>query len=263
MHAVMTITARHDRFVSASPNSEKTAIEAYHSYQSAALFNQKLSTPIQPSDRDAILATAIILGSVAVSSIKSSSPEETWPLKSSSSSDLQWLRFSDGKKVIWGITNPLRPESIFHVLAEDYGLLSDAAQTPEPLIQNLPSQLLNLCDIDNTSNINNNPYYTALQVLATVLNIPCNPSTILKFLAFITKMQPDYLRLLELKDPRALLLMALWYAQVCHYQWWLATRARLECRAICTYLERFHPREAVIQDLLQLPKFKLWTYRLA
>src|SRR6516162_9499846 len=129
MHVVQTITAIHDRYLSTLPNSRKTITEVYHLSRAAALFNQKLSAPIQASDRDALWATAALLGTIAFSSIEASKPEEAWPLKHPEPSDLEWLKMSESKAVIWNITNPLRPDSIFHTIADEYktGYLAAAA----------------------------------------------------------------------------------------------------------------------------------------
>lgn len=255
MHAVITMTARHDRFLSAPPNSEETTIETYHLHQSAALFNQKLSTPIQPSDRDAVWATAIILGTIAISSIAASTLEETWPLKPPSPSDLQWLKFSDGKKAIWAIIDPFRPDSVFHTVATEYQTISQSSHphsvNPSPQDPLIKSPLFALCNItDSTSTPDSNPYHSAAHTLVALQPIPCTSSTILKFLAFITHMHPAFISLLERKDPRALLLLACWYSKVCRYQWWIARRALWECRAICVYLERWCGDDVAIRELL-------------
>lgn len=250
----MTMTARHDRYLSDSPTLEETPIENYHLHKSAALFNQKLWTPMQSSDCDAVWATAIILGTVAMSSVRASTIEEAWPLKPASASDLQWLKISDGKKAIWNITAPFRPESVFHVVAKEYKTDFQDFILSESNTQGLPPELFTLCNINDLSTPQNNPYHSAVNTLVTLQNIECNHSTILKFLFFITYLHADFINLLELKDPRALLLLAFWYARVCHYQWWISRRAMLECKAICIYLQRYHAYDTVIQELLRVPK---------
>jgi hypothetical protein len=63
-------------------------------------------------------------------------------------------------------------------------------------------------------------------------------------------MQPHFKGLLERKDPRALLLLAYWYAKVSGSLWWMTRLAKLECQATCLYLERHYARETAIQELL-------------
>jgi hypothetical protein len=217
------------------------------------MLNHKLSKPVSPDDRDALWATAALLGVIAFSSIEASTPKEAWPL----SSNLDWLRMSEGKAVIWNITNPMRPDSVFYPLADEYrrGYFFSAAP-PLSGTEGIPTQFVALYDLDVSSTTDNNPYYTTVHVLALLLSIECNQSTIAKFLGFIGHMKPDYRKLLELKDPRALLLLAYWYAKVCRSLWWLERRAMLECQAICLYLERYHAEETAILELLQFPKVR-------
>jgi hypothetical protein len=124
-----------------------------------------------------------------------------------------------------------------------------------PGLEALPFEVIELCAFDPTSNTHNNPYYGAASSLARSFNSDCIMSTFLNFLFFTGDMPPDYALLLERKDPRALLLLAYWYAKVCQYQiWWIRPRVTIECQAICIYLERHYPHESRIQGLLQFPK---------
>jgi hypothetical protein len=137
---------------------------------------------------------------------------------------------SDGKKEVWKITQSLRADSIFQPLAPPkYMNFLEPSSTGSGL-ETLPSEFIKLYGLDATSTPNNNPYYAAASSLAQSLNVDCIQSTILNFLCFISYMRLDYKGLLERKDPRALLLLACWYAKVCQYRhWWIWQRAALEC----------------------------------
>ena len=253
MHAVLALTQMHDRHLSATPKEKLSNTEAFHWYQSIALFSSKLSGPIESSEQDPLWATAVFLGLIAVYYIEADTAEQAWPLKPSSSLDLNWLKMSQGKKEIWKITQPLRSESVFRPLVMD-----NMSFIPEPStligLEVLPPNLNKLCDLDAFSNVDNNPYYAAASGLAQVFDFDDKLLTIMNFLQFVNFMRQDYKRLLELKDSRALLLLAYWYAKVCQTQhWWLWHRAALEGQAICIYLERNHRHEAHIQNLLQFP----------
>ena len=255
MHVVLTLTLMHNRYMSALPNTNQSTVEAFHWYQGTALFNSKLSKPIQPSERDAIWTTAALLGVIAISCIEAKTPEEAWPLKPPSSLDLDWLRMSDGKKEIWKIADPLRTDSVFQAVAPEDKKDFLLPYSTGFELEALPSEFIKLYGLDASSTTDNNPYHAAASILARLLNISCNHSTIVKFLSFINDIPPDYKRLLERKDPRALLLLAYWYAKVCQYQqWWIQRRAVLECQATCIYLERYHGHETNIQKLLQFPR---------
>ena len=256
MHGVQTLTAIHDRYLSASPNLRQTNTEVYHLSRAAALFSRQLSAPVEPPDRDALWTTAVLLGAITFASIEASTPEEAWPLRQPEPSDLEWLRMSDSKAAIWNITNPLGPDSIFHTLADQYKtdyLVSAASRSG---IEGIPSVFMQLYGLDNSSTAETSPYYAAVHALAPLMRIECDQSNFLRFLSIIGQMQPEFKRLLEQKDPRALLLLAYWYAKVCHAVWWVERRAILECQATCLYLERHHAGETAIQELLPFPKMR-------
>lgn len=69
MHLVQAITAIHDRCLSAQVNIKQTMTETYHWAKEAAMVNNKLSTPVQPCDCDALWAAAVLLGVIAIESV--------------------------------------------------------------------------------------------------------------------------------------------------------------------------------------------------
>ena len=145
----------------------------------------------------------------------------------------------------------MRAESVFH--DDDYiNSLSYEAATSG--VNNIPLAFLQLFKLDNLSTPLNNPYYTAIQVVVPILSMPSSQVDFATSLGFIRHMQPEFMLLLEQKDPRALLLMAYWYSKVRHGRWWMERRATLECQAICTYLERHHADETLLQELLKFPR---------
>ena len=255
MHVIQTITAIHDRYISTALTSPQTVDEIYHLSRAAALFAKKLSIPVKPCDRDGLWATAALLGIISMSWIEATDVEEAWPLSKPDPSDLDWIRMSGCKVAIWEITNPLRPDSVFHVMADDYRNGSLFTGDPKHNLEHFPPAFLNLFELDESSTSINNPYYTASMDLALILNMEDQPNTF-RYLGMITHMDPDYKALLMRRDPRALLLMGYWYVVVIKIGWWLERRALLECQAICLYLDRYHPDETLIQELLTFPKMQ-------
>src|ERR1700722_20036258 len=252
MDAILTLTLMHDRHLSPVSNTKLSTTEAYHWYQATCSFNKQLSRPLQAEQQAAIWTTAALLGTITFCHIEARTPEEAWPLKLPSSSDLDWLRMSDGKKEVWKLTQPLKDDPVFQALVVVHtGDLLPAPST-RPELKALPLDFISLYGLDATSTTDNNPYHAAAASLAQVLDIDRPITTILSFLTLISAMCPDYKRLLERNDPRALLLLAYWYGKVCQLQvWWLQRRAVLEGQAICMYLERYYRHEINIQTLLQ------------
>lgn len=255
MHTIQTLTACHDRYLTfnATTSSYCTPAEAYHLARAASLFNQKLCAPIANNDKDALWATAALLGVIAVSSIEASSPYEAWPLTPYADTDLDWLRMSESKIVIFELTNPMRKDSIFHVLSTDYH--NSHYKRDESLdLSSLPPHFVELFDLDEYSTAMNNPYYPTIISLQPIINIECKQTSMLSFLGFLTKMSAQYKILLKLRDPRALILLSYWYGKVWKMCWWVERRATLECQAICIYLDRNHGDDRLIQEILSIPK---------
>ncbi|KAM3084451.1 hypothetical protein ACMFMG_001445 [Clarireedia jacksonii] len=258
MHVVQALTATHDRFLAPpSPHtSYRSVTESYHLSLAASLFNQKLFGPINDKDRDALWATAALLGIVAMSSIEASTPDEAWPLTPYSDTDLDWLRMSESKIVIWNLTKPDRPDSVFHEISARLVQAHHEVDKHEPELSLLPPQFLDLCEIDVFSTSYNNPYFAALSGLAATICAENVNSKMQAFLRFLSHMQSGFKELLKRREPRALLLVAWWYAKVHKLTWWLELRAVLECQAICIYLGRHHAEDVLIRELLEFPRME-------
>ncbi|KJK65818.1 GAL4-like ZnII2Cys6 or C6 zinc binuclear cluster DNA-binding domain protein [Aspergillus parasiticus SU-1] len=120
MHAILAIGAMHNRHrVTPAPRGP-SSFESYHVSQCAALLSRKLSQALRAEDRDPLWMTSTLLGIISTSSIPCLTPEEAWPLKSSDTSDLEWLRMAEGKMAVWRLVDPLRPNSLFRYMADEY-----------------------------------------------------------------------------------------------------------------------------------------------
>lgn len=249
----------HDRFLAGRANDNQSVAELFHYSQAASSFRRKLSTSIPTSDHDGLWATCALLGTIAIFAIEATNPYDAWPMKSSSS-DLEWLEVLDGIHTVWAIIKPTRPGSAFEGLSKDRSkeyLLSTKTPSLRHSIDDLPLQFMELCEITKLSTPDNNPYLSTLNTLAPLLVMNCTQTTYLCYLAFTGHMDSIYKRLLHKKDPRALLILAYWYAKLCRTApWFLANRALIECQSICLYLERLYPDHKLIQQLLQFPRLE-------
>ncbi|KAG9231116.1 hypothetical protein BJ875DRAFT_470444 [Amylocarpus encephaloides] len=252
MHIVQTLTAVHDRYMT-WPMIRRTPTEVYHWTEAARLFNRRLSSPMGPDDRDPFWATAALLGVIAFSSIDAMIPEEAWPMKPDDENDLEWLKMSDAKKVIWKLTNPLRADSIFAPLASEYQHNCEPLATPDTGIGEIPRDFVKLCHLVEGS-LANNIYFIPLHVLTNLLPHECDSSRVGQFLSFVTYMTPRFKELLRSKDPPALLILAFWFSRMLNAPWFVARRALLEGWAICKYLRQVCPRESPIHQLVQPPE---------
>jgi hypothetical protein len=247
MHAILAVSAIHDRYRGNTPIAGPTRREAYHASEAASLFNRKLSGHIPPQDRDTLWMAATYLGIVAFCSNIPETPEQSWPLKPDPS-HLEWLRMTEAKMAIWELANPLQPGSLFRKMANELHEM----YTPRPTapIEGAPPALLHLCHITSRSSATNNPYYIAVRLLGPLFDTKPGTLARSKVLSFTSQMQQSFKDLLHERDPVALLLLALWYEKSRPHVWWLRHRATIEYQAIALYLRRCYSGKRAIMDLL-------------
>jgi len=258
MHAALAMAATHDRYLGTTQPRRRTLREQYHSTQCITLFNQKLSEPVRLQDRDPLWATAAMLAILAVSSVEAESIEDSWPLASVSPltysscmhpTELDWINISEGKRTIWNLVDPLRPDSIFYGMRNEYTHLF-FAPLPVAGVEGIPVMLAQLCGLNALSTMENNHYFAGAHAVTRVMRLPYNRRSVATAMDFLFHMHKSFRALSVAKDPIALLLMALWYSEAGRAIWWLEMRSRVEGPAICLYLQRYHRGNAAIQGLL-------------
>ncbi|KAG6357615.1 hypothetical protein INS49_013492 [Diaporthe citri] len=200
----------------------------------------KLSGPLTPSEKDAIWAAATLLGSSTLAGVDALSPEQAWPLRESSESDLDWLRMYDGKREIWRIVEPTRPDCCLRLLSQEVDTVREDMLVTEPGLKRLPNELCQLLGLHGHVDLVSNPYHSSANILNNLMAIKSKTS-ILTFLSFIFLIEADFRQLVVEKDPYALILLAYWFAEFSqHHAWFVWRRSVLECQAICLYIARHH-----------------------
>jgi hypothetical protein len=256
MHAVMAITCAHDRCTNGPASSKPSILEAYHLNRALTMFNQKLNMKIKSADKDPVLATCALMKGICLATNYSSCPEDVWPLNPEGSSPFDWLKLQDGNKAVWRLISPLDPGSAFNFLA--HHTLQPASLPPPSFegYQSVRRLMTELFNLDQSSHSSHNPYRSAVPIILSLMGINCNNDTIYQFFRFSAECKSDLRRLLFIKDPRALLLQAYWYAMVSTGLWHMQQRATVECQSICIYLKKYHADNLILQELLQFPKTK-------
>lgn len=248
MHASLAVALTYDRHLNKSFTQRRTLEECYHWSQSTVLLNRRLREPIETKDKDPIWGTAAALAILAFSSPDTCVPEESWPLKSSTSSDLDWLRMSEAKMSLWPIINPLRPDSLFSIMAPTFASMH--SPLPEGGIDDIPRALAAVCRLKDSSTAENNPYFYAAHAVSQILELQDSEVTTGQTQLFTRSIHGSFKDLLRKKDPVALLLLYLWYRKASHSIWWIELRARVECPAICSYLRIYHKENTFVQEFL-------------
>lgn len=255
LHIVLSLSATHRSYlhpqVLASPqrHNKELALRSTYHYSASVPFNQALSQPTDPANRDALWGAAAFISITATCSDVGACPEEAWPCRDAEGSDLTWLSMSKGKEAIWELTNPVRPGGLFAGMADVY---ADVA-TPLPIngIAGIPLALVDLCGLDVTACAKNSPYFAAVHAVAQVRAAKSTAAVKVRALAFIGNMQPAFKDLLHKKNPIALAILALYYTKAWTAAWWLERRAVVECSSICSFLRRWHGGNVAIQNFLR------------
>lgn len=238
MHASLAVALAYDHYLSSSSGARRTLEECYHWSRSTSLFNKRLQKQITAEDKDAIWGTAAALTVLAFASPDASTPEESWPLRPSDPLDLEWLRMRNGKMSLWVAANPMRPDSIFRVLAGTYAIMDKPL--PEVGIEGMPDVLVSICQLDLESTAKGSVYFQAAHTVSQIHNLPDDQVTVGHIDRFISSIHGAFEILVRYKDPVALLLLYLWYSKARRNIWWIELRARVECPSIFLYLQRFH-----------------------
>ncbi|KAF2876592.1 hypothetical protein BDV95DRAFT_561151 [Massariosphaeria phaeospora] len=253
MHMVLSLTLLHDAYLTwhlPDLSAAHTHTSLQHWSIATKVFNDILSRPVANAHRDPIWATGALLGATVFAYVEPTDANEAWPLKPSDPCDLDWLKLSEGKKAIWEVANPLRPDSVFRSVASDLKMAPRWVVEDQDLSY-LPLGLLQLFNIGPDSTIENNPYHLPALILARLQNLTPNPDNILDFLYFMGHMTHKFRNLLEIKDPRALWMLGWWFKKLEHGDlWWLTRRAKVEGRAIQIWLDRRLGREQGTRGLL-------------
>jgi hypothetical protein len=251
LHIMLTLTIMHDRYLGLDLSTKQEIAMSFHWSRGAAILNDKITNGVKQSEKDPLWASAVLLATLAFASIEAKTPEETWPLKPSSPTDLDWLKLIEGKKEIWKIADPHRTDSIFYPRIPKFEAHTRDFSAIEVDLSGLPAELIIICYIKDTSTTKNNPYLHLVSTLARLNHVPCTPESFGLYISFFGAMDLRFKQLLARKDPAALIILAFWYARVCHLnQWWLLRRANLECRAICSYLKLLCPNDPAIMSLV-------------
>lgn len=190
--------------------------------------------------------------------------EQVWPLKTHSKTDLDWLEMQTGLLALWDSLNKHKGYSAFGKETSCPDKRCLRLPSPKPGIEGIPAAFVQLCCLNEDSNESDNPYHAAARLLSELLDESESFSQSLRFLAFPNTLTKSFIALLKGRDPRALVLMGLWYESVKQSMWWMHPRASLESKAIWMYLDRYHAHDILVEPFLTInSKISCDTRRIA
>jgi hypothetical protein len=235
MHMLLGLTLMHDAHLVPSHHSPPYTRLKYAGLQhwntGSKLFNHLLAQPIAPAKRDAIWATAVIIGATSFWYV-ADDVEHAWPLKPSEPDDLAWLRLGKGKKTLWRIADPTRAESVFCTLMRRRGL---RCRKPPAAISttDTDTEVIGISEevkhMFNITKASNNVYHLPLQALSRIQHVRLTHENVRTFYDFSANITPEFMHLIEAKDPRAVFIIGWWFSIIEGTElWWMASRAKVE-----------------------------------
>ncbi|KAL2065949.1 hypothetical protein VTL71DRAFT_3619 [Oculimacula yallundae] len=248
MHASLAVALTYDRHVNSSVGHRRTVEECSHWSEATVLLNKRLLQPIKAKDKDPIWGTAAALTIITFSSPDACTPQDSWPLQCSRSSDLYWLYMGEGKMSLWDILNPLRPDSIFRVMSATYALMN--TPLPHSGIDGIPSAIAAVCHLEDSTTEESSSYFHAAHAVSRILQLQDGEVDVAQVQFFMRSINGHFKDLLGRKDPVALLLLYLWYQKAGRSIWWIEARAKIECPSICSYLHIYHSRNTAVMAFL-------------
>lgn len=253
MHAVFGIAVTHLRHL--LPHDKSYAIAAgIHWQRAIKLYRREISKPIDEHNMDPLMSTCMLLSTITFST-EECKPADSW-IFSSDPTRLSWLLGQSGLRyILEAITIDQLQRSIWFEAFQESDDEDYTFNNNSPGLEGLHPGLAELCDIDETTTEESNPYHWPLRMLSPMLPLKADRNNFSKLIPFIGRLEPAYIKLLQEKDPRALLILSYWLGKMCEEkQWWIYSRVSSECFAICMFLE--HNEDTRILNLLQYPAEK-------
>ncbi|KAJ5095880.1 C6 transcription factor [Penicillium alfredii] len=249
MHAIIAVSTTHLCSVLPDTTAYRVA-EAHHWQQAINQYSREVGTSVNQNNMDQLFSTCMLL------SVHSFLLEEFNPRASFVFSDdpttLNWLFLQGGLRYLLERVTMWLPTSMWWAsFAEAHDPNIDF-EDARPGRIDLDPDFADLCRIDESSTVNSNPYLWPLRMLTPLLKLERSPVSFQKYNTWMGRLEPPYYDCLLLKDPPALVLLAWWLSLMASVdKWWVDTRVRSECTAICMRLE--DSEDPLVLRLLEFP----------
>ncbi|KAF7596011.1 hypothetical protein BBP40_003791 [Aspergillus hancockii] len=253
MYTILAVGTLHLNRI-APENKIRQYAETYYWGRAIKLYQEALTSSVTRQNVDHLLSTCMFMGIVTLcpENIK---PTDSWVL-SNKPDAMNWLCLQSGLKCIIDLAGPYLDSSIWCSAFQQAH--NEEVQIYEQGVQQgrdgLNPDLADLCGVDEFTTAQTNPYYEPLRLLAAIFQLERNFKNAAQCASFMGRLGDDFLALLRIRDPPALLILAHWMGLMCtlsSWQPWIEGRVRAECIAICMYLE--HSMDPTVIRLLQFP----------
>lgn len=266
LHIILAISRLHDVYsddLSPLPSSiANNRLILNHWYHGTALFRQQMACLGRGTDsdlpyieQDSLLAAATLLAMASFATISECDSSKIWPLNHSEVEDLAWLRMGLGGRVLCRMTDLTKRPSCFSTVHGRLQVLPPPDGTASIHVPSLPHSLSLLFPDLTQSTWATNPYHSTLSILAQLYQRPISDENFYDIFSLVNFMQPEYHELLVVRDLRALLLLAYWFARIASGNiWWLQRRCVVQGLAICQYIEASPSADSSMIEMLSYPR---------
>ena len=235
MHALIASSTMHLCHI-VPDNTAYKATEAYHWREAISQYSNEISTNVGPHNMDALFSACIIM------TFNSFALDEFNPRSSFVFSDrresLNWLVLQSGLRHLLYIAGPWLSQSIWFDMFMASRGKDTSFEDHRPGRAGLDPEMADLCGIDDNTIEETNPYLWPLRMLTHLMPLERSLRSFSNYTNFMGRLLPEFYEKLLQKDPPALIILSWWLALMNSIQmWWMETRVKSECVAICMFLE--------------------------
>ncbi|KAL3435172.1 hypothetical protein BDV09DRAFT_185290 [Aspergillus tetrazonus] len=250
MHSLIGVAIAHLRNVLPDDKGNYALLESHHWQRAINQYSTELQSSIGPHNMDALFSACLLM-TVNSFALNSYNPRQSFVFSPNPVESLNWLFVQSGLRHLLSRAVPWVRKSMWWAIFMESR--NDLFEDERPGGEGLHPDLANLCGINEFTPTENNPYLWPLRMLTPLLTLEPSLRTYSRITTFMGRLLPDYYERLVAKDTPALMILAWWLALMMRVDlWWVKTRVKSECAAICMYLDCTSSDSFVLR-LLEFP----------
>lgn len=248
MHTIIGTAATHLSYIVPDDKTYR-ALEAYHWQKAVGQYSKEISH-IGSHNMDPLFSVCLLM-TVHTFRLETYNPHSSFVFSESPDS-LHWLMLQRGLSHLLGLTRRWLPTSMYFDMFMASRKENPLFDDERPGREGLDPAFADICGIDEKSTVETNPYLWPVRMLTPLLSAERSIRSLNMYMNFMGRLTSPFYERLQAKDPPALLILAWWLGLVdsVHF-WWMETRIKSECAAICMYLE--YSDDPRVLALLEFP----------
>ncbi|KAJ5842712.1 Aflatoxin biosynthesis regulatory protein [Penicillium rubens] len=249
MHAIIASATTH-LCALVPDNRDYRLAEAYHWQQTINQYSTEVSTNITRENMDKLYSVCLMISMHSFIQ-ETFNPHASFVFTTDPTA-LTWLRLQGGLRYLLARTHRWLPQSMWWTIFMESRDPSMDFEDKRPGRVGLDPDLADLCGITEDSTVEGNVFLWPLRMLMGLLPFERGPGSFRVYNTWMGRLEGPFYECLLRKEPAALVLLAWWLGLMCYVeQWWVETRVRSECTAICMFLE--DSCDPLVLRLLEFP----------